>query len=293
MQILLFNFLSLVSFFFTVDGEKVNLNNFENKVADGHYDTVRIDVENDSASYTLFRINDEENHPLLYFRNIRMTPCVGDKCEIMNLKMYWDSNGNFFKFELAENERLTKLNHKEFSDKEYVKLHNILLDTSSDFRFLKLQDLTERQVESSFYETDALSGATIKQRDFECINGAVKTTYRLWLLANGQVTEEIKKMDAQNRQLLSTKIKTTDAKGINTLSKTNTYDFYNYLNSLEPVSEITRKSIVEEAAIILNSNNSDALLMYNFLRRNEIKKPKKELNGYAKYTLINQIRLER
>lgn len=259
------------------------------------FDTLKISIEQDTSSNNLFKIINEQKQPILYFRNITMSPCKNDKCEIMNLKMYWDINGEFFKFELSKGQRLTKLNHKGFTDKEYVKLHNILLDTTSDFRFLKLEDLTEHQAENSFYETDAVSGATINNRDFECINGAVKTTYLLWHFANGEVTNDIKQLES-NHQKNSTHFAADNNSSPNIFDKTdlaadkNIYWLSKYLSNLNPELDNTKKTINNLANNLLPENNWNALLIYNFLIRNGFSKPKKQLNFYKKQLLIKQIK---
>ncbi len=201
-----------------------------------------------------------------------MFPCINDKCEIMDIKMYWDIFGNYYKIELPENKNLSKLNHKKFSDKEYFKLHNILLDTTSDFHFLKLEDLTEKQAENSFYETDAISGATIKHRDFECINGAVKTTYQLWHIANGNISKKI----IRKKAIMRYKRNTNDI-----------LEFNIFLKDLESnISEnkLRIKKLTKEVSF---SQEEKALLFYNFLIRNNIKGERKYKKNYKKKYLNN------
>jgi hypothetical protein len=208
-----------------------------------------------------------------------MYPCSESECEIMKIRIYWDIFGNYYKFELCENNRLTKINHKEFSDKEYQKLHNILLDTITDFRYLNLQDLTVKQAENSFYGTDAVSGATIKNRDFECIDGAVKTSYQLWHIANGNTKNKILKYNKYiNTDTLIYKNKT-----ISDISNFNVIEFSCYLNYLEKNITANKNLIKKLSAILLKNKNSVSLLFYDFLIRNDIKQVKKYTKEYLKY----------
>lgn len=254
-------------------------------------------IKSDSTEYILNQVVDSVGFTQYYFRNIEEFPCKSNgECRLMQIKMYWDAFGNYLKYELPQNEDLTKLDHKEFSSKEYINLHNILLDTTSDFRYLKLQDLTEHQAENSFYGMDAVSGATITNRDFECINGAVKTTYKLWHLANDQTSEYIKQLNLNKNQLQLSNMGNepislrTDQ--INQLIYGNRYLFSKYLNNLEPVTNNTRKDIRNSAENILVNNNWNALLMYNFLMRNELKKTNKFTRKYSKTFLLKHIKPE-
>jgi len=215
----------------------------------------------------------------LYYSIITMYPCINGECKIMNIKIFWDIYGNYYKFELDNNNVLTKLNHKNFTKREYLKLHQILLDTTSDFRFLKLNELTKQQSENSFYETDAVSGATIKNRDFKCINGAVKTTYQLWRIAN---------ISLQNDTLFVNK--TTSKVNINNITKQyilnmGVRELSIVLNEAEKDISSNIDLIKEISELILKQSNNKSLLVYNFLYRNKIKAS----NNYARLFLKKEL----
>jgi len=109
----------------------------------------------------------------------------------MHIRMYWDAFGNYLQFELLNGSELTKINHKEFSDNDYLTLHRILSNPYSEMKDLQYRDLTGKQAENNYHAADGFTGATSNDLTFEYINGAVKTTYTLWKYANEYCRKEI------------------------------------------------------------------------------------------------------
>ncbi|MCG8475961.1 MAG: hypothetical protein MI784_10870 [Cytophagales bacterium] len=152
--------------------------------------------QKDDEEITIFQVTDEHGMPQYYYCNIRSYPCKAEKvCKMMDLRMYWDALGNYLQFELRNGDKLTKLNHKPFSKKEYRKLHKILNNPDSEMQHCKFDELTSKQTENQ-YHLDAVSGATNKDFKFEYISGAIKTTYFLWHFAHGAVGEKIRSLTA-------------------------------------------------------------------------------------------------
>ncbi|MBL4745763.1 MAG: hypothetical protein JKY08_05295 [Flavobacteriaceae bacterium] len=232
-----------------------------------------------------------------YFIDIAAFPCKSSKeCKLTQFRMYWDVNGFFLSIELERDTPLTKLNHKEFTTKDYLKLHRILLDDSSDFKFLTLKDLTERQAENSFYQTDATSGATINSRDFECIHGAVKTTYQLWHFANGSLKDRIKEIEEKQEDWhLNARgdFKKNEEKIIrgDSLIDENIRAFTEYLSSVKLTTKKEQLVLENVASHILLKGGRHGVMMYNFLVRNELKMAKRAKHHFFKRLLIKQIML--
>lgn len=230
-----------------------------------------------------------------YFIDISAFPCNSTKeCKLTELRMYWDVKGYFLNFELKKVTPLTKLNHKKFTTKDYIKLHGILLDTSSDFKFLTLEDLTERQAEHSFYETDASSGATINSRDFECIHGAVKTSFQLWHFANGSLKASIKKIEEGHESgYLKAQVDLHKISG-ETQDRVSLIDadirtFTEYLSRVKIVTEMERIHFENIAVTLLSKGGKQGLLMYNFIIRNDLKLAKRATKRFKKTILIQQV----
>jgi len=148
--------------------------------------------DGDTMNFT--QVLDSSGWPIYYYRRINQYPCQTEKvCRIMRLTMYWDSYGNYLKYELDEKETLTKLDHKEFNEKDYKKLHKILNNPKSELKWCDYDALTYEQCENQ-YHLDAVTGATNPDVAFEYINGAIKTTYALWKIANGSITDSIRQV---------------------------------------------------------------------------------------------------
>lgn len=147
--------------------------------------------QQDGREETFYQVVDSTGMPLYYYRSINQYPCTSEKvCRIMALNMYWDIYGNFLKIELPTNERLTKVNHKDFDISDYKKLHKILNNPNSELQWCNYNVLTSEECENQ-YHVDAISGATNTDIEFEYINGAIKTTYALWKIANGEIKNTI------------------------------------------------------------------------------------------------------
>lgn len=251
----------------------------------------------DDIPYVLQQAVNSNEVSQYYYIDISAFPCQSTKeCKLTELRMYWDVKGEFLCFELEKSTPLTKLNHKKFTTKDYLKLHRILLDSSSDFKFLTLEDLTERQAEYSFYEADATSGATISTRDFECIHGAVKTTFQLWHFANGSLKESIKKIEEEQGKgpiITQTDILkfVEEIHSGDSIMETEIPVFMAFLSKVQINTKKERSHFEKIAVIMLSKGGKQGLIMYNFLIRNDLKIAKRAQQRFKKTGLIKQLML--
>ena len=146
---------------------------------------------NDSTEITIVQaISKSTNQPVYYYSELMVPACNTGECKLIQMTMYWDVFGNYFKYLVPKNYPLTKVGHSEFKSKEYVLLHKILNDTTSEFKGLKVKDLTEAQASDKF--ADASSGASFKfVKEKSSIKGAIKTCHTLWHIANGSAQDRI------------------------------------------------------------------------------------------------------
>ena len=165
--------------------------------------------------------------------------------------MYWDIYGNFHHYQLEEKETLTKLNHKDFSDADYKKLHKILNNPNSEFQWCQYDELTTEECENQ-YHVDAITGATSDDIEFEYINGAIKTTYALWNIANGSICDSIR---SQTKKALSKLIKT---------------DIYNHITNSKSFNEIWQW--------YKKGNDIEKTICLLYLNQSEIKIPEDNVN---------------
>lgn len=150
--------------------------------------------ENDSVTYTLNLVLDEAGRPQYFYRNIYTPVCNTGECKPVYINFYWDLMGNYQKFDMPENEVLTKTDHREFQEKDYAKLQEILSRETSILAELKMEDLVVKGTENISDSANIKTGATLKTIKNEVIEGAVFTCYTLWHIAHGQASEEIKKI---------------------------------------------------------------------------------------------------
>ena len=160
---------------------------FFSSLAYGQAERVYLTAEKDTLKLAL----DNKGRPLYYFRNIYTPVCNTGECKPVYINFYWDLLGNYTRFTMPANEVLTKTDHREFQEKDYVKLQEIIVKETSIFSELKMEDLVVKGTEKISDSVDMKTGATLKTIKNEVIEGAVFTCYTLWHLAHGKITTEI------------------------------------------------------------------------------------------------------
>src|SRR5690606_34732908 len=126
-------------------------------------------------------------NPVYFFRNIFTPVCLTGECKPVYINFYWDLLGNYTHYDMPEGEILTKMDHDEFSEDDYTKLQDILINSSSLLKDVEMEDLISTGTEHLADSVDAKTGATLKSIKKEIIEGAVYTCYTLWHIAYGSV----------------------------------------------------------------------------------------------------------
>lgn len=237
---------------------------FTNKPIKNKYEAIKHIVKSNNEDITIYQIIDEIGIPQYYYTDIYQYPCKGEKeCKIMNLRMYWDAFGNYLTFELRDEEELTKNNHKPFSIKDYKKLHKILNNSNSELKFCNYDELTSKESENQ-YHLDAISGATNSDYTFDYINGAIKTTYALWQVAQGDISIKVRELTKQfcKQQILNADFVIQHYKGATTIQK---FLFLNALQSKDKqlsssdtsilINDLSNENYAIYSAILINLNN--------------------------------------
>ncbi len=246
----------------------------------------------DNEEYTLFEVVDKHGAPKFFYRNIETYPCKGKVCYMMTLKVYWDANGDYLKFVIPEDQNLTKLNHKNFSQKDYIKLHNILNDKESGFKHMKMEDLTAKEAENKYHSMDAISGATIPTDKFETVNKAVKTCFKLWKIANGNTCIEIKNIVSKDKSFtekssIDSQIKAKNIKEIDIeqltkeMSNLSNSEYTLALYKIKESNIKNRTIYTNISNTMKNSSGLKSLQAYNYLKQTKLKN-KRFLKKYAK-----------
>ncbi|AEL27502.1 hypothetical protein [Cyclobacterium marinum] len=132
----------------------------------------------------------KDNKGFLYWHRKLKTPvCLIGECKLIDIGIYWDLAGDFFGLEVYE-EALTKTDHSEFTEKDYLRLIEILENDWSRLREYKLSDLVEKP-ENGDPEVDGTSGATKKEIAAEAVVDAVYTTHTIWHLSHVGEKEQL------------------------------------------------------------------------------------------------------
>ena len=206
-------------------------------------------VENDSVNFEFFQVKNNQGLPLFYYQDIDQYPCEDSVCARMVLRVYWDLWGNFLKIGLEDDQQLTKIGHEPFSDKDYARLHKLLIDSDCNLQYYELDDLTDKESEKAYYSVDAISSATIQDVTYDSVKGAVKTCYSLWKIVHGEIQNQIK------------------AKTAEALDQQTTNDRLQEVTTLIEKNETPAEDVLKSIANQLDTNNTAYLLSLLELNR--------------------------
>ena len=135
---------------------------------------------------------DREQHPVLYTSEIETPVCADGECKLMHIRLYWTLLGDYAGFDRYPQQPLTKHDHDEFVQADYLKLHQLLLDDKSIFRQRKIDELVKKPSPSDHGDVDALSGATIAEVKESVVSGALYSCYVAWHLVHGEIAGKLK-----------------------------------------------------------------------------------------------------
>lgn len=178
------------------------------------HEILEISAENSSFSNPVFLCFNTLGDA--YFKgSIKTDVCKDSLCELMELNVIWDLAGNYKNIDTIPGLPLTKYDHEPFSEKDYLKLHNILKNGNSLLGYRNKKELIDNSISDYSEKVDGVSGATSKEIKSAVVEGAVYSTYTLWHLVNGTVVNQLKDhinsnygSKFQNQLLTSTNPKT-------------------------------------------------------------------------------------
>lgn len=174
--------------------------------ADHAQDSLAYPVEEyNGVSYDLRLTYDSAGTPMHYHAYMLTPVCEDDICKPVYINLYWDLLGNFLRYTVPPEHPLTKMDHEEFEQPEYEKLHRILTDTNSLLKAYQVDELMESTSNAQSGDVDAVTGATAKSLQAVIIPGALYTCYTLWHIVHGRATDTIAKItdSIMSRDLLS------------------------------------------------------------------------------------------
>lgn len=146
----------------------------------------------DSIPYkiTMHKFIDVNSNQLTYRAIVNSVFCSEQICKSVPITMYWDELGAYKKFELFEGKQLEKTDAELFTEADYLKLNEILVNKNSIFKNTTVAQLSTETHGTE--EVDAVSGATQKIDEKELVKGALWTSYTMWHWANGNVCKIIR-----------------------------------------------------------------------------------------------------
>lgn len=134
---------------------------------------------------------DEKGLPVLYNSNISAPVCADGECRLMEIRLYWNILGRYAGFDWIKGLPLTKHDHDEFLEADYLKLHQLLIDDNSILKRREIEDLVETPKDSVMENVDGISGATKEEVKESVVSGALYSCYIAWNLVHGEVKSEI------------------------------------------------------------------------------------------------------
>ncbi|XMO85904.1 hypothetical protein AAFN75_14025 [Algibacter sp. AS12] len=137
-------------------------------------------------------MRNKNGFPEVYYMNVESVICYEQVCKIVSVKLFWNSIGQFQKYELEDGVTLEKYEADVFDTKDYIKLQSILANSKSPFKDVEPNEIITI-LDGSDNDVDAVSGATAIQLDEkDTVPGAALCCYTLWHYANGDIISIIR-----------------------------------------------------------------------------------------------------
>lgn len=146
--------------------------------------------QNDSIPFLLQEKVDSNNNTIWYKADIETEVCRERLCELAHITFYWDEIGDFLKFTLPDGKDLTKYDHKPFNADDYIKLANILADSTSLLKEISYDEINDI-IERAQKEVDAITGATPGELANAVVRDAALSTYTFWHIVYGEARDTI------------------------------------------------------------------------------------------------------
>ncbi|HLU88270.1 MAG TPA: hypothetical protein VKZ51_00450, partial [Cyclobacteriaceae bacterium] len=214
-------------------------------IEEGHYqqEEVFIHQAKGSAEAEVKLLSDQSGNPVMYTSHLISAVCSDGICKPIDIHLYWDLLGKFYRYQTSDEEELTKFDHEPFTEEDHARLHEILSDENSILQDYEVEDLidTDRKLHSD--EIDGVTGATnITFRDAS-VEGAMYTVYTLWHFINGDVRNKI---FAHTKSLLSESL-------IRYMLQSEKGDYHNFI--FNNLSDSQRKKFAPEIISLISSKD--------------------------------------
>jgi hypothetical protein len=139
----------------------------------------------------LFELQDSTGLTIWFGWHIFKDVCISGKCKMIRLWVFWDGAGCYLGHQLHADEPLTKSDHTKFEVADYLKLDNILKDTSSVLKRLKQEQLIIMPDKPELLKVDGYTAATQPTLAEVVVKDAVYTCHTLWHTVYGPTQKNI------------------------------------------------------------------------------------------------------
>ncbi|ODS78702.1 MAG: hypothetical protein ABS46_16675 [Cytophagaceae bacterium SCN 52-12] len=138
------------------------------------------------------RLTDKNGAPEGYVSHIETPVCSDTLCNLMDIRMFWSLSGSYWGYDTIPRKPLTKNDHIKFNEKDYEKLHELLMDEQSILRRRHKDDLFDKEAKRVSNVVDAVTGATAKEVKEAVVDGAVYSSYTIYHLVHSQLAAVIR-----------------------------------------------------------------------------------------------------
>lgn len=209
------------------------------------------------SSKELLELQDEKGLTVWYARFFHKDICVSGLCQMAKFWIFWDGKGDYIRYQLEENDSLTKAEHVAFQKNDYIRLHEILSDTESILKDLAIEDLdVKSDVDKSTYNIDGYSGATPPVISEYVVKDAVYTCYTLWHTVYGETNEEIQRIIDKkvNSEYIERLLSGNDVQKLSAIKFTrqNLAFFYKFENTFLELITSKNEQIAENAIALIS-----------------------------------------
>jgi hypothetical protein len=139
----------------------------------------------------IYELQDSTGLTIWFGRVIFKDVCISGKCKMIRVWIFWNGAGNYLGHQIISGEPLTKSDHTLFVDADYVKLDNILKDSTSILKRLKQEELIIVPENRELLQVDGYTAATQPTLAEVVVKDAVYTCHTLWHTVYGPVQEKI------------------------------------------------------------------------------------------------------
>ncbi|MGV3508900.1 MAG: hypothetical protein ACO1N7_06380 [Sphingobacteriaceae bacterium] len=157
-----------------------------------HVKAYALDFQDSISNDTLYQMTSREGHPIAYFRKIQTDICFDKKCRKLDIHLYWNITGRYLGFGLPEGEFLSKTDHEHFTEKEYMRLNEILANPRSPIAHFTYNQLVLKPAFGNL-KVDGVTSATLPAVLDHIVQGAAYTTYKMWHIIYGSTQNEVEK----------------------------------------------------------------------------------------------------